>query len=105
MDLEELKKFVVKKLDELKVENIEVIDVKQKTTMTDCIIIGTGRSDKHIESTVEHLKSDLKDNGIKINKADGKSTGWMILDLLDIIVHVFTEENRKIYNLEGLWGK
>jgi ribosome-associated protein len=108
MDIDELKLFVIKKLDDLKIENIEIIDVRQKTSVTDYMIIGTGRSDRHINSTIDNLRTFLKDELNFVAKpVDGKSgeDGWVVLDLIGMFVNLFTEEARNIYKLEDLWKR
>lgn len=103
MKLDKLQDFIISKLDELKVENIETLDVSKKTSIADRLIIGTGRSEKHIESAMENLRISLKEIDLNPKKPEGKNTGWVILDLFGIIVNLFTEEWRGVYNLEQLW--
>jgi ribosome-associated protein len=103
--LKELQKFIVKTLDDMKIENIKVIDVEKKTTLTKLMVIGTGRSVKHLDSSVDKLKSELKALDIISPKIEGKNTDWLLLDLGDIIVNLFTEDTRKKYNMEDLWKR
>ncbi|MDR0571949.1 MAG: ribosome silencing factor, partial [Rickettsiales bacterium] len=103
--LKDLQKFVVEVLDDIKIENIEAIDVEKKTSLTKLILIGTGRSTKHLDSSMEKLRSELKTFGITPPKAEGKGIEWLLLDLGDILVNLFTEEERKKYDIEKLWKK
>lgn len=106
METEKIKEFVLKRLDESKIENIDIIDVSKKTSLTNDIIIGTGRGEKHIESTIDNLRTSLKENFNIISKqAEGKGSKWIILDLNEIFVNLFTEESRKEYKLEDLWKR
>lgn len=105
MFLEDKKNLIFKQLDDSKIENIEIINVAEKTSIADYIIIGNGRSEKHIEATFEKLRTDLKNKNILPPATEGKSSNWLLLDLNDIIVHLFTEESRNLYKLEELWNK
>ena len=106
MCLENLKKFIIEKLNELKIENIEVIDVSKKTSLTKYMIICTAIGDRHVDSTAENLRTSLKEKfNIICKRPEGKTTGWILLDLGDIFVNIFTEENRNKYKLEELWTK
>ncbi|MDR2777998.1 MAG: ribosome silencing factor [Rickettsiales bacterium] len=97
--------FVVEQLDNFKIENIEVIAIGKKTSIAEQLVVGTGRSEKHIESTMEQLRLLLKENSIRARTLDGRSSGWIVLDLDDILVNLFTEECRNKYKLEQLWTK
>ncbi len=98
--------FIVKELDKAKIEDIKVINVEKKTSLTKYMIIGTGTSDKHIDSVAENIRKIVKETYNKITKkAEGKATGWVLLDLGDIFVNLFTQEVRNEYNLESLWEK
>lgn len=102
----ELKQFILDKLDGLKIDNIEVIDVREKTSLTDYLIVGTGIGNKHIESVADNIRELVKQNFNIIPKPiQGKSSGWVVLDLGDVFLNLFTEEERRIYNLEDLWKK
>lgn len=102
MNLEEKKEFLVKRLDELKISDIKVLDVRKKSSIADYIIIGSGTSDRQIESAIGYIRSDLKKFTKSVLKEE-KSEGWISLDLFDIIIHLFTEEQRSIYRLEEIW--
>ena len=105
MNESELKSILLDKLSEYKIEDLEAIDVSKKTSVANIIILGTGRSEKHIDSTMNNLRTDLKSLNIisNIKQSEGKSTNWMVLDLGNIIVHLFTNESRNTYKLEELW--
>lgn len=95
--------FLVKRLDDLKISDIKVLDVKNKSSLVDYIIIGTGTSNRQIESSITHIRTDLKNNNEIVAKEE-KSDGWILLDLSDIIIHLFTEEQRRLYRFEEIWG-
>ena len=105
MNESELKSILLDKWSEYKIEDLEAIDVSKKTSVANIIILGTGRSENHIDSTMNNLRTDLKSLNIisNIKQSEGKSTNWMVLDLGNIIVHLFTNESRNTYKLEELW--
>lgn len=103
--LKELQKFVIKTLDDMKIEDVKVLDVEKKTSLTKVIIVGTGRGTKHLDSSIEKLRTELKALDIISPKVEGKATDWLLLDLGDILVNLFTEETRKKYNIEEMWKK
>lgn len=98
--------FIVNELDKSKIENIKVINVEEKTSLTRYMIIGTGTSDRHIDSVAENIRKVIKEKyNIITKKAEGKATGWVLIDLYDIFVNLFTQESRDEYKLENLWEK
>jgi ribosome-associated protein len=95
--------FLVEQLGNFKIENIEVLAIGDKTSIADYLVVGTGRSEKHIESTMDQLKLTLKKNDGRTGIVDGRNSGWIVLDLDDILINLFTEESRNKYKLEQLW--
>ncbi len=92
-------------LDDAKTENIYVVDIKDKTSIADFFILATCRSSRHADSTAETLTLKLKKMGVKCPIPSGRpKCDWVIVDVGDIIVHLFRSEIRDIYNLEKLWG-
>ena len=101
----ELKDKVVKILEDLKVEEIIIIDTSKTSSLADYVIVGSGRSGKHVESTIENLRLALKNEELTDGLINGKSQdGWVLYDLGNIIVHLFTPEIREIYKLEDLYA-
>ena len=103
---ENLPELIVKILDEGKANDILTIDLTGKTSLTDCLIIASGTSSRHVLALATQLYEKLKDNGYH-PKMDGKQgTGdWVILDLGDAIIHIFQPETRSFYEIEALWGE
>jgi ribosome-associated protein len=97
--------FLLRKLDEHRVEDIEVINVGDRSSLANYLIIGTGRSGKHMESTIEKLRLALKQNEIAVGVPEGRNSGWIVLDLGNIMLHLFTEEDRRKYDLSKLWNR
>ncbi len=88
-----------------KAESIIALDVRKLTSYTDAFIICSGRSNRQVSAIAEHIKLELKKKNIRPLNIDGMKEGkWVLLDYSDIIIHVFYEETRSFYDLEGLWA-
>ena len=102
----DLKKIIINTLDFNKAQNIISIDLKDKSSMADYMIIASGTSSRHIQSLSEQVLEKLKDNGIRESKIEGKdSAEWKLVDGIDLIVHIFHPEKRKFYELEKMWSE
>ena len=105
-NISDLKQVVVQTLDNNKAQNIVSIDLKDKSSMADYMIIASGTSSRHIQALSEQVLEMLKDNGIKNSKIEGiDSSEWKLVDGIDIIVHIFHPEKRKFYELEKIWSE
>ncbi|MDA7636251.1 ribosome silencing factor [Candidatus Pelagibacter sp.] len=104
--ISDLKSVVIDTLDLNKAQDIVTIDLKNKSSMADYMIIASGTSSRHIQSLSEQVLEKLKDNGIKNSKIEGKeSNEWKLVDGIDLIVHIFHPEKRKFYELEKIWSE
>ena len=104
--ISDLKEIVITTLDLNKAEDIVTIDLKDKSSMADYMIIASGTSSRHIQSLSEQVLEKLKNNGIKNSKIEGKESGeWKLVDGIDLIVHIFHPEKRKFYELEKIWSE
>ena len=104
--ISDLKEIVITTLDLNKADDIVTIDLKDKSSMADYMIIASGTSSRHIQSLSEQVLEKLKDNGIKDSKIEGKESGeWKLVDGIDLIVHIFHPEKRKFYELEKIWSE
>ena len=104
--ISDLKQIVIKTLDLNKAEDIVSIDLKDKSSMADFMIIASGTSSRHIHSLSEQVLDKLKDNGVINSKIEGKeSNEWKIVDGIDLIIHIFHPEKRKFYELEKIWSE
>ena len=104
--ISDLKQIIIKTLDINKAIDIVSIDLKDKSSMADYMIIASGTSSRHIQALSEQVLEKLKDNGIKNSKIEGKdSTEWKLVDCIDLIVHIFHPEKRKFYELEKMWSE
>ena len=89
-----------------KAQDIVTIDLKDKSSMADYMIIASGTSSRHIQSLSEQVLEKLKDNGINNSKIEGKeSSEWKLVDGIDLIVHIFHPDKRKFYELEKIWSE
>ena len=104
--ISDLKTIIVNTLDSNKALDIIVIDLKNKSSMADYMIIASGTSSRHIQSLSEQILEKFKDNGIINSKIEGKeSNDWKLVDGIDVIVHIFNPEKRKFYELEKIWSE
>ena len=102
----DLKTIVINTLDLNKAQDIVVIDLKDKSSMADFMIIASGTSSRHIQALSEQVLEKLKDNGIKDSMIEGKeSNEWKLVDGIDLIIHIFHPEKRKFYELEKIWSE
>ncbi|WP_367605590.1 ribosome silencing factor [Legionella sp. W05-934-2] len=97
---------IIHELEEAKANQIDVIDVSDKTSVTNCMVICSGRSTRHVKSTAEILVEKLKHAGFQPISKEGIDRGeWALIDYNDIIVHIMHPDHRAYYNLEELWQK
>ena len=102
----DLKKIIIKTLDSNKALDIVSIDLKDKTSIADYMIVASGTSSRHIQSLSEQVLEKFKNNGLKNCKIEGKdSTEWKLVDGIDIVVHIFNPEKRKFYEIEKIWSE
>ena len=102
----DLKETIIKTLNMNKALDVVSIDLKDKSSMADYMIIASGTSSRHIQSLSEQVLEKLKINGVKDSKIEGKdSTEWKLVDGIDLIVHIFHPEKRKFYELEKMWSE
>ena len=101
-----LKKIILDTLDSNKALDIISIDLKNKSSMADYMIIASGTSSRHIQALSEQVLEKLKTNGVKNSKIEGKeSLDWKLVDGIDLIVHIFNPDKRKFYELEKIWSE
>ena len=104
--ISDLKQIIIKTLNNNKAKDIISIDLKDKSSMADYMIIASGTSSRHIQSLSEQVLYKLKDNGVINSKIEGKdSNEWKLVDGIDLIVHIFHPEKRKFYELEKMWSE
>lgn len=104
-DADGLLNLVEASLDDDKAEDIVVIDLKDKGSFADYMVIASGRSDRHVGAMADHLVENMKTAGLPSVPAEGtEQCDWVLLDGGDVVVHLFRPEVRSFYNLEKLWS-
>ena len=105
-EINQLKNEIENILSDNKALEIKSIDLKEKTSIADFMIIASGNSSKHIQALSEIILDYLKKKGINNSRIEGKdSNDWKFIDGKDIIIHIFHPEKRKFYNLENMWSE
>lgn len=94
---------VLKIIWEKKGFNVIAIDISKSSDIADFIIISSGTSSKHCQTIADELQKNAKSLGIPFSVEGYQKGDWILVDIVNIIVHIFTEETREIYDLEGLW--
>lgn len=101
---QELKKFVIQQLEDMKAKEITVIDVSATSDVTDTMIICTGNSKRHVRSIAEQTALAAKNEGEAPLGIEGlEGSEWVLLDLSNVVIHVMQDETRQFYQLEKLW--
>lgn len=101
----ELQKFIINQLDDAKAEDIVTIDVHEKSSITDQMIICSGTSSRHAMSVADRLVDACRKNGLMPLGVEGQGVSdWVIVDLGEAIVHIMQDESRRMYELEKLWS-
>ena len=105
MDPKELALFLADALDEKKALDIIILDVESLVGYTSYFVLASGRGERHVQSLADHLRRHLRtDQGVRPMGVEGAKSGrWALLDFGDVVVHVFKEDERDFYDLEGLW--
>jgi len=105
-EINQLRKDIEYILSDKKAEEISSINLKDKTSIADFMIIATGNSSRHIQALSEILINELKKKGIDNCRLEGReSNEWKLIDAVDIIIHIFHPEKRKFYELEKMWSE
>ena len=103
--MSELLDIVVKTLDEKLGEDIVTIDMTAVSPFTDYFVIATARNVRHAQSLAEFVEQEAAKHGYYVRVREGeKDSTWVLVDLNEVIVHIFTEETRNTYRLEALWA-
>jgi ribosome-associated protein len=107
LDSLDIARHIVHVLDEHKAEDIILLDLRPDTVIADFFVICNGTSDRQIRALVEYVQEGVRDefNRRPFSVEGTAESGWQLLDYGDVVVHVFLEEVRRYYDLEGLWNK
>ena len=94
----------VKAIDGKKGLNIQVIRISDISVLADYMVIATGNSSTHVKALADEVEYRLDGAGVSVSHIEGyRSNSWILLDYVDVIVHVFSEEAREFYDLDRLW--
>ncbi len=105
MQAEQLKSLVINALEDIKAEDIQVLDVTEMTDVTDIMIIATGKSSRQVKALANEVVMQAKAAGVQPLGVEGENVGeWALVDLGDVIAHIMTPQTRLTYNLEKLWS-
>ena len=92
-------------LEDAKTQNIAVLDVRKISDFTDYMVIATGTSNRHVQSSADKVVETLRGHGVRPVGIEGKQLGdWVLIDVGDVVVHLMREQTRDFYNLEKLWS-
>ena len=105
MNGHELVRLLAKKVDDKRAENIVILNMKGISLIADYFLICHGGSEKQVQAIAEAVKELAQETDIFIKRMEGyEEARWVLVDLGDVIVHIFRKEEREYYNLEKLWG-
>ncbi|MDH5323891.1 MAG: ribosome silencing factor [Gammaproteobacteria bacterium] len=105
MNADRLVELVVEALEDVKAQDIHVLDVRDKTSVTDIMVIASGTSARQVKALSERVIENAKAHGIKPVGVEGESTAeWVLVDLVDVVVHIMQPSIRDFYQLEKLWS-
>jgi ribosome-associated protein len=96
--------MVLRQLDDMKAEDTVTIDLRTKSSLTDYMIVTSGRSNRHVGAIADRVVEDLDKSGVDSRVEGVPHCDWVLIDAGDVIVHVFRPEVRAFYNLEKMWA-
>ncbi len=103
--IETLSNTLAQLLTDKKAQDVICLDISEKTVVADAFVIASGRSSVQVKALCDEVDEYCKDNEIEIGPMEGYSAArWVIVDLKDVVVHIFRNEDREFYNLERLWS-
>jgi len=101
----EMSRRIVDLLSDRQAEDIVLLDIHDIAYFTDYFVIATALNQRHAAALIDAFEKELASEGIKaLHREGGSTSGWVLVDFGGVIVHLFTQEDREFYNLEGLWG-
>lgn len=104
MSARELAKMIVHSLEEKKAEDIRIIDISKISTIADYFIIANGTNRNQVQAQADNVGEDCHKAGYALHQTEGyNSANWILMDYSDVIVHIFSKEDRLFYDLERIW--
>jgi ribosome-associated protein len=103
--VEDLARLVVKAAEEKKAENLIVLDISKQSVIADYFVICHGNNERQVQAIVNEIRDQAHKHGYNVRGIEGADEGrWVLVDLEDVVIHVFHREEREFHNLERLWG-
>jgi ribosome-associated protein len=85
-------------------EDIKLLYFGEKSSLTDCFVIATGNSNPHLKALRDNVEKTLKEKGVELFSKDRfQPSGWLVIDAIDFVVHLFSKDQRENYAIEQLW--
>ena len=103
VDAEEILRLVLHRLDDMKAEDTITINLRDRSSIGDYMVVSSGRSNRHVGSVADRVLEDLREAGVHAQVEGMPHCDWVLIDAGDVIVHVFRPEVRDFYNLEKMW--
>lgn len=105
METEKLKELIINALEDIKAQDIHVMDVREITTITDYMIVASGNTSRQVKALADNVAEQCKKNDVKPLGIEGQEKAeWVLVDLGDVIVHIMQPATRDFYQLEKLWS-
>jgi ribosome-associated protein len=105
MNSDRLSDLVIDALEEVKAKDIVKLDVRLLTEVTDCMIVASGTSNRHVKALADAVAEKCREAGVRPLGIEGEEgSEWVLLDLQDVLVHIMLPRVRQFYNLEKLWS-
>lgn len=103
----DLARHVVDVVEDRKAESIVLLDLRPDTVIADFFVLANGNSERQLRALTDYVKEDVKENMAQLPFSLGGTpeSGWIVLDYGDVVVHLFSEEKRDYYDIEGLWNE
>ncbi len=106
MTVEQQVETIAKALEDRKGENVKIYDVRGKSSLADFFVVATGTAAPHLKALVAETQSVMKEAGIASYRTSGDpESGWIVVDYVDVVAHVFSPEARAYYALEKIWAQ
>ncbi len=104
MDNKSFALLAARLLDNKKATDVVVIDIMEKSSFADYLVIASGSSERQVNTLVDEVEEQFAKEGLLVKSIEGKNSGWILMDFGDVIVNIFTKEMREKYNIEKVWG-
>ena len=99
----ELLELIKDALDKVKAKDVKIYDLRGISPLADFTVVATVEVARQANACIEHMHENQRDNKLKIKNVEGRDTTWILIDLYDVILHIFTPEDRKNYDLDRLY--